>query len=63
MTASQTPVDQTKDNIKACESRLATKSNPGRPAEMADFANLGIRTPRGDPVAPRCPGIWGNGVA
>ena len=42
---------------------ICTKANPGRPPEMADFANFCIMTPRGDPVGPRCHEIWGNQVA
>ena len=49
--------------IKAWLDEITTKANPGRPPEMADFANFGPPTPRGDPVAPRCMGIWGNQVA
>ena len=39
------------------------KANLGWPYEMADFANFGILTPRGDPMVPRCLGIWGRQVA
>ena len=49
--------------IKTWRDGIATEANPGRPHEMADFANFGIVTPRGDPLAPRCLGIWGNQVA
>ena len=31
--------------------------------KTADFANFGILTPHGDPVAPGCRGIGGNHVA
>ena len=41
---------------------IATTANPGPPG-MADFANFGILTPHGDPLAPRCLGIRGDQVA
>ena len=42
---------------------IATNPNPGRPTEMADFANFGILTARGHPAAARCQGLWGNQLA
>ena len=42
---------------------IATKVNPGRPREMANFANFGILTPYGDPVGPGYQGFRGNQVA
>ena len=49
--------------VKAWADKIPTKPNPGGPPEMAEFANVCILTPRGDPTAPRCQGICGNPVA
>ena len=49
--------------MKASLDEVATKANPGRPSKMANLANFGILTPRGDPVAPRCQEISENQVA
>ena len=46
--------------IRAWTDEIATNANPGRPPNIANYANLGILTPRGDPVAPGCRGFWGN---
>ena len=49
--------------IKAWLDKSAAKANPGQPPEMANFANFGIPTTRGDPVAPRCPRTLENQIA
>ena len=49
--------------IKGWLDEIATNAQPGRPPGMANFARFGILTAPGNPLAPRCQGIWGNKVA